>query len=274
MGTEATVTQADFDRAAKETERLQSELDVTNADHIALWIEANLIPDEPMSQCVSWFACRIAEAHERAVSEQRKAFGYAAGNYSIICINCRNEVEGCAKLSIRCAACADEARTAASQASDAGGKLPQAAPGHWDTPEGREIAVDYLAKDRANLCMGDVSDFHLANKQFLEDISVGTVTFQSAIGMQTAAKERIRWLSVHLAAANQKLATLTAPPTSIEPVQKVHELTSGEEMRLRALLQEFVEAMERYQMDVDGDAPYRHRDMMERARAALTEGAQ
>ena len=79
--------------------------------------------------------------------------------------------------------------------------LPETAPGHWDTPEGREIAVDYLAKDRAGLMMGDISDFHLANKQYLEDISVGTVTFQSAIAMQTAAKERIRWLSVHLVAA-------------------------------------------------------------------------
>lgn len=85
-------------------------------------------------------------------------------------------------------------------------KLPDTAPGHWDTPEGREIAVDYLAKGRASLCMGDISDFHLANKQYLEDIHAGNATFQSAIGMQTAAKERIRWLSAHLAAALQKLA--------------------------------------------------------------------
>lgn len=54
--------------AEAETRRLQGELDITNADHVALWIEANLIPDEPMSQCVSWFACRIVEAHERALA--------------------------------------------------------------------------------------------------------------------------------------------------------------------------------------------------------------
>lgn len=62
------MAEATQEMIAREVERLQNELDVTNADHIALWIEANLIPDEPMSQCVSWFACRIAEAHERAVA--------------------------------------------------------------------------------------------------------------------------------------------------------------------------------------------------------------
>jgi len=53
--------------ALAETKRLQRELDITNADHIALWLEANTIPDEPMSQCVSWLACRIVEAHEAAL---------------------------------------------------------------------------------------------------------------------------------------------------------------------------------------------------------------
>lgn len=54
--------------AVAETNRLQRELDITNADHIALWLEANTIPDEPMSQCISWLAVQIVEAHERAVS--------------------------------------------------------------------------------------------------------------------------------------------------------------------------------------------------------------
>lgn len=80
-------------------------------------------------------------------------------------------------------------------------KLPPAMPGHWDTDSGHEIAEEYLKKERTSLFMGDLSDFHLANKQYLEDISVGTVTFQSAIAVQTAAKERIRWLSAKLAAA-------------------------------------------------------------------------
>lgn len=53
--------------AVAKTNRLQRELDITNADHIALWIEANTIPDEPMNQCASWLACRIIEAHEAAM---------------------------------------------------------------------------------------------------------------------------------------------------------------------------------------------------------------
>lgn len=80
-------------------------------------------------------------------------------------------------------------------------KLPAAMPGHWDTPEGHEIAVDYLAKERGSLAMGDLSDFHLANKQYLEEIAIGPVIIHSSIGVQTAAKERIRWLSAKLAAA-------------------------------------------------------------------------
>lgn len=54
--------------SAAETKRLQRELDITNADHVALWLEANTIPDEPMSQCISWLACRIVEGYECAVS--------------------------------------------------------------------------------------------------------------------------------------------------------------------------------------------------------------
>lgn len=97
------------------------------------------------------------------------------------------------------------------------GQLPAAPAGHWDTPEGREMALDYLGKSRASLCMGELSDLHLANKQYLEDISVGTVTFQSAIGVQTAAKERIRWLSAHLAAANLANEELLAVARDILP---------------------------------------------------------
>ena len=44
--------------ASAETDRLQRELNITNADHIALWLEAN------MTAPLAWLACRIAEAHE------------------------------------------------------------------------------------------------------------------------------------------------------------------------------------------------------------------
>lgn len=64
-------TAADWQRAVAETNRLQRELDITNADHIALWLDANTIPDEPMNQCGSWLACRIVEAHEVAAQQAR-----------------------------------------------------------------------------------------------------------------------------------------------------------------------------------------------------------
>jgi hypothetical protein len=80
--------------------------------------------------------------------------------------------------------------------------LPDSLTGHWDTTGDREMAERYLKEGRHQLAKGDLSDMALANAQYLEDINVGTVTFQSAIAMQTAAKERIRWLSAHLALAN------------------------------------------------------------------------
>lgn len=63
------LTEADWESALAETDRLTRELDITNADHIALWLEANM-PDSPLA----WLACRIAEAHEReraAVNDKR-----------------------------------------------------------------------------------------------------------------------------------------------------------------------------------------------------------
>lgn len=76
--TEPTVT--NWQKAVAETNRLQRELDITNADHIALWIEANTIPDEPMSQCASWLACRIVEAHEAAAQAERERLAALAGD--------------------------------------------------------------------------------------------------------------------------------------------------------------------------------------------------
>ena len=50
--------------ASAETDRLTRELDITNADHVALWLEAN-IDDASLA----WLACRIVEAHEAASSD-------------------------------------------------------------------------------------------------------------------------------------------------------------------------------------------------------------
>lgn len=55
-------TQGNIAWAAEETERLQRELNITNADHVVLWLVAN----DPCGGD-AWLACRIVEAHERAV---------------------------------------------------------------------------------------------------------------------------------------------------------------------------------------------------------------
>lgn len=73
--------------------------------------------------------------------------------------------------------------------------LPAAAPGHWETPEGRAIAVEYLGRDRGSLCHGEMADLVLANAVFMANR--GDLDL---IHYQTAAKERIRWLSARLAA--------------------------------------------------------------------------
>ncbi|SCW57218.1 hypothetical protein SAMN02927924_01450 [Sphingobium faniae] len=60
--------QADFEKAAAETARLQRELDITNADHIALWLEANMPAISQEDFSISWLACRIIDAHEQALA--------------------------------------------------------------------------------------------------------------------------------------------------------------------------------------------------------------
>lgn len=51
--------------ANAETDRLTRELDITNADHIALWLEANMAESS-----LAWLACRIVEAHEAAIRKE------------------------------------------------------------------------------------------------------------------------------------------------------------------------------------------------------------
>jgi hypothetical protein len=84
-------------------------------------------------------------------------------------------------------------------------------PGHWTTPEGREKAVEYATMRRADLTHGDKPDLAMANAVYLVDrYSL------DLLPMQTAAKERIRWLSVQLAIANQKLAASPALYEALE----------------------------------------------------------
>ena len=78
----------------------------------------------------------------------------------------------------------------------AGAPFNEPVPGHWDTPEGTEKANEYAALTRDELCMGGLTDFQLANAQYL----VGRHDLD-LLAYQTAAKERIRWLSAQLALA-------------------------------------------------------------------------
>lgn len=80
--------------------------------------------------------------------------------------------------------------------------LPVEMPGHWDTLDGCHMASDQISKARTDLCKGDVSDLSLANLVFMasrNDLDL--------IVWQTAAKERIRWLSAQLALASTRHST-------------------------------------------------------------------
>lgn len=85
------------------------------------------------------------------------------------------------------------------------------ASGHWDTDEGYAIAEEYALMSRSDLSYGDRSDLAIANAVFL----VGRDDLR-LINFQTAAKERIRWLSVKLAIANRDNATLTTRAETAE----------------------------------------------------------
>jgi hypothetical protein len=91
-------------------------------------------------------------------------------------------------------------------------KLPDVMPEHWDTPGGAEMAREYLKKGRNELCKGEVSDLALANAVYLasrNDLNL--------IVWQTAAKERIRWLSAQLALANAR-ASADAAAIRAKPI--------------------------------------------------------
>lgn len=68
--------------------------------------------------------------------------------------------------------------------------------GHWTTDEGTEMANRYAEMDRADLGMGHLTDLEMANAIYMADRRS-----LDLIMLQTAAKERIRWLSAQLAIA-------------------------------------------------------------------------
>jgi hypothetical protein len=78
------------------------------------------------------------------------------------------------------------------------GVLPEVLDGHWTTAEGRDMAERYAAQPRSAIGFADHTDFALANAVFMADRNSIDL-----IVMQTAAKDRIRWLSANLAAARE-----------------------------------------------------------------------
>lgn len=74
-----------IEAASAETERLCRELDITNADHIALWLESWLEDD-----CsVAFLACRIIEAHERELA----AIHLDATNWESTAYGCKTKID-------------------------------------------------------------------------------------------------------------------------------------------------------------------------------------
>lgn len=72
MTDKPTITDAAFASAMAKTERLQRELDITNADHIAVWLESNLPEVSSEDFSLAWLACRIIDAHEQATAALRR----------------------------------------------------------------------------------------------------------------------------------------------------------------------------------------------------------
>lgn len=78
------------------------------------------------------------------------------------------------------------------------GILPEVLDGHWTTADGRDMALRYVNQPRSAIGFADHNDFSLANAVFLADRNS-----LDLIVMQTAAKDRIRWLSANLAMARE-----------------------------------------------------------------------
>ena len=83
-----------------EVSRLTHELDITNSDHIALWLEANI----PYSS-LTWLSARIIEAHEAVLRNPPKHRYWGAGEP-----DCPRELKaGNGELhTLRCKICGNE----------------------------------------------------------------------------------------------------------------------------------------------------------------------
>jgi hypothetical protein len=78
--------------------------------------------------------------------------------------------------------------------------LPKTLPGHWETDEGYEMAKRYATESRKQLLASGETDFNVAFRTAM--ISPNDIDCEKRLSI---AKDRIRWLSVQLAVANQLL---------------------------------------------------------------------
>jgi hypothetical protein len=76
--------------------------------------------------------------------------------------------------------------------------LPAELPGHWMTPDGREMTARYAGMHRMEVMAQNKTDLEVANDVFLDP----------SIMNLTVAKDRIRWLSVQLALAADRVDQL------------------------------------------------------------------
>lgn len=83
--------------------------------------------------------------------------------------------------------------------------LPCPLPGHWNATDGHAMAMEYALKTREQLCDGGSTDMLVA-------FEIASLRRDDPPGMfeptLAAARDRIRWLSVHLAMATQEKAVL------------------------------------------------------------------
>lgn len=89
-------------------------------------------------------------------------------------------------------------------------EIPDVMPGHWITKDGADMARRFGAMQRHELKAQNMTDMEVANAVFLD----------ANLMNLTVAKDRIRWLSVHLAMANVKVAGLTQVDDAVGGLRK------------------------------------------------------
>lgn len=152
--------------------------------------------------------------------------------------------------------------------------LPEVLPGHWKAKDGHEMALRYATMVRSQLIGGDSTDmlvaFEIASLRRDDDHRI----FEPTLAM---AKDRIRWLSVQLAIANQdadrglriQIDTMTALAAARE-----RQFGKAREVRddLLAALQGCI-AFRNWQLAKGGVTPPELIDTWKRAEAAIAKAS-